>query len=100
MLKRRICWPQWGPGLVTVTDFLGTDYVAMLAATGLTCRPGTIVVADGPVSGGAVAWDAFVARATDVSLAEAARRRDGLGSEDLSDISSLRERRAHPRASS
>jgi len=73
--------------LVTVTDFLGTDYVAMLAATGIGLPAlGTIVLADGPISGNAISWDAFVARSTDESAAEAGRRRAVLGPDDLSDI--------------
>ncbi len=73
--------------LITVTDFLGTDYVAMVRATG-TDLPAlvTTVVAQGPVNGDAVTWDTFTARATGEALAEAAHRRDGLGAEDLSDI--------------
>ncbi len=73
--------------LVTVTDFLGTDYVAMLAATGSELPAlGTVVVADGPVSGDVMAWDAFMARATTESTAEAEKRRQHLSSEDISDI--------------
>ncbi|HEX3796895.1 MAG TPA: FadD3 family acyl-CoA ligase [Acidimicrobiales bacterium] len=73
--------------LVTVTNFLGTDYVAMLAATGTTLPGlGTTVVAEGPVRGGTMSWDAFAGRATGASAAEAARRRSNLGPDDLSDI--------------
>ena len=51
--------------LVTVTDFLGTDYVAMLGDAG-TELPDlvTIVVAHGPTRPGTEGWDAFMARAT------------------------------------
>ena len=44
--------------LVTVTDFLGTDYVAMLRATGVEL-PGlaTVVVAAGPTPDGTEDWD-------------------------------------------
>src|SRR3954452_8083094 len=57
--------------LVTVTDFLGTDYVAMLreADEELPALE-TIVVADGPAPAGTVGWDAFVATATPASLGE------------------------------
>jgi HIP---CoA ligase len=73
--------------LVTVTDFLGTDYVAMLAATDAALPAlATIVVADGPVEGDAISWDAFMAGGTEESAGEAVRRRNTLGPDDLSDI--------------
>jgi acyl-CoA synthetase (AMP-forming)/AMP-acid ligase II len=73
--------------LVTVTDFLGTDYVEMLAATG-TALPAleVTVVAHGPVSGTAVGWDDFLAGATPAALEEVDRRAEALGPEDRSDI--------------
>ena len=44
--------------LVTVTDFLGTDYLAMLGGTGAPLPDlQTTVVAHGPAPAGAVAWD-------------------------------------------
>ena len=47
--------------LLTVTDFLGTDYVAMLEASGAVLPAlETIVVADGPVRGDAQSWEDFV----------------------------------------
>src|SRR3954454_5742459 len=46
--------------LVTVTDFLGNDHVAMLRDSGEDLPAlGTIVVADGPTRPGTVAWDDF-----------------------------------------
>ncbi len=59
--------------LVTVTDFLGTDYVAMLTTAG-TELPDleTVLVARGPVPGGTVGWEAFVARDTPDGRAEVA----------------------------
>src|ERR1700722_4531316 len=50
--------------LVTVTDFLGTDYVAMLEDTGtpLTALR-TIVIAKGDLDGSAQSWQDFTARA-------------------------------------
>src|SRR3954462_4286527 len=52
--------------LVTVTDFLGTDYVAMLREGGVpTPALETVVVAHGPVAEGTVSWAQFVDRATD-----------------------------------
>jgi acyl-CoA synthetase (AMP-forming)/AMP-acid ligase II len=73
--------------LVTVTDFLGTDYLALLAGTG-TDLPDlqTIVVAQGPAPGDAVPWDGFRARATDTTRAEVDRRRAAVRADDPSDI--------------
>ena len=73
--------------LVTVTDFLGTDYVAMLAATG-SALPDleTIVVARGPAPEGTLAWDAFVARATTDGLADVGRRASAVTADDPCDI--------------
>jgi len=52
--------------LVTVTDFLGTDYVAMLAASGVELPSlRTTVIARGPAPSPAEAWGGFLARATD-----------------------------------
>ena len=82
--------------LVTVTDFLGTDYVAMLGATGVELPDlRTIVVARGPMpSEGSdtdrgrdlVPWDGFLARATAAGRDEVDRRSAAVGSDDPSDI--------------
>jgi acyl-CoA synthetase (AMP-forming)/AMP-acid ligase II len=77
--------------LVTVTDFLGSDYVAMLqAAEPAPARAlaslETVVVAHGPPSGSGVAWDDFMARATPKARAEVERRAAALGPEDRSDV--------------
>ncbi len=73
--------------LVTVTDFLGTDYVAMLAATGADLPAlTTVVAARGNPTGRAEAWQGFLDRATREGLAEVDRRRDALGPDDPSDI--------------
>ena len=73
--------------LVTVTDFLGTDYVAMLAAAGTEC-PGLadVVVAQGEAPAGTEPWEAFCAGATAASRDEAARRAGAVGTDDPSDI--------------
>jgi acyl-CoA synthetase (AMP-forming)/AMP-acid ligase II len=73
--------------LVTVTDFLGTDYVAMLTTAG-TELPDleTVVVARGPVPGGTVGWEAFVARDTPDGRAEVARRSAAVTPADPCDI--------------
>jgi len=73
--------------LVTVTDFLGTDYVAMLDATGVELPLlGTVVAARGDATGRAVSWGDFLARATPKALDEVARRTAALGADDRSDI--------------
>ena len=73
--------------LVTVSDFLGTDYVAMLEDTGVALPAlETIVAADGGASRRAVPWPDFLAGATPESVAEVQRRRAALGPDDPSDI--------------
>jgi acyl-CoA synthetase (AMP-forming)/AMP-acid ligase II len=73
--------------LVTVTDFLGNDYVAMLHETKAELPAlDTIVVARGPATEPAVGWSAFLDRATPESLAEVERRSAALGGDDPSDI--------------
>jgi acyl-CoA synthetase (AMP-forming)/AMP-acid ligase II len=73
--------------LVTVTDFLGTDYLAMLEETGAELPAlETIVVIDGPVPDRAESWAAFRDRATDDGRAEVDRRRAAVTADDPSDI--------------
>jgi acyl-CoA synthetase (AMP-forming)/AMP-acid ligase II len=73
--------------LVTVTDFLGTDYVAMLGDTG-TPLPAlqTIVIAKGNADGSAQSWRDFTARAAPNARAEVERRSTALRPDDPSDI--------------
>ncbi len=73
--------------LVTVTDFLDTDYLAMLEATG-TDLPDleTVVVARGDAPADTVGWAAFLERATDDTRATVDERRAALGPDDPSDI--------------
>ena len=73
--------------LVTVTDFLGTDYLGLLGASG-TPLPDlrTVVVARGPAPAGAVPWDRFLTGATGDARAEVERRSAGAGEGDVSDI--------------
>jgi acyl-CoA synthetase (AMP-forming)/AMP-acid ligase II len=73
--------------VVTTTDFLGTDYVQLLAAAGVQLpNLETIVVASGPTRDGATAWADFLARANEDALTEVDRRRDSVGPDDPSDI--------------
>ncbi|MGH9047652.1 MAG: AMP-binding protein, partial [Acidimicrobiales bacterium] len=73
--------------LVTVTDFLGHDYLAMLAESGVALPAlETVVVAGGTAEGPAVEWKRFLERATPASLAEVGRREASLGPDDPSDI--------------
>jgi HIP---CoA ligase len=61
--------------LVTVTDFLGTDHLALLEATGTELPDlDTVVVARGPAPEGATPWAGFLARATDDARAALDRR--------------------------
>ena len=62
--------------LVTVTDFLGNDYLGMLASSGIELPDlTTTVIARGSSRDGALDWDAFLATATPEGLAEVDRRR-------------------------
>jgi acyl-CoA synthetase (AMP-forming)/AMP-acid ligase II len=73
--------------LVTATDFLGTDYVAMLAGSGVELpNLETIVVASGPSREATTSWADFLARANAETLAEVDLRRDAISSDDPSDI--------------
>jgi len=71
--------------LVTVTDFLGTDYVGLLGDAQLPVLD-TIVVAAGNVPQGAESWASFMARGKTEAQSEAGRRAAALGLEDPSDI--------------
>ncbi|HWD55155.1 MAG TPA: FadD3 family acyl-CoA ligase [Acidimicrobiales bacterium] len=73
--------------LVTVTDFLGTDYVALLSRAGVTLPAlETIVVVRGQGSDDATDWDTFLGRVTPASLEEVQSRSAALGPDDPSDI--------------
>ena len=73
--------------LVTVTDFLETDYVQILRSTGAELPElGTIVVARGEAPDGTEPWAGFLGRATDAGRAIVDQRRLLLGPDDPSDI--------------
>ena len=73
--------------LVTVTDFLGTDYVAMLQACGVELPDlRTIVVARGTAPRDTESWTAFCKRATSAGREEITRRAAAVTADDVSDI--------------
>jgi len=73
--------------LVTVTDFLETDYVEMLRSTGVALPDLVMtVVARGGAPDGAESWDSFLGRAGDAERAIVDQRRARLGPDDPSDI--------------
>jgi len=73
--------------LVTVTDFVGTDYVGMLGDAGVALPDlETVVIARGGPSGSGVRWADFVSRASGADLSEVDRRRSVLGPDDPSDV--------------
>jgi acyl-CoA synthetase (AMP-forming)/AMP-acid ligase II len=73
--------------LITVTDFLGTDYVALLAKSSVELTAlEHIVIAAGPVPDAAISWDDFVGTPTADQLAEVEQRSAALDPEDPSDI--------------
>lgn len=73
--------------LITVTDFLGTDHLAMLKATGTELPDlDTVVVAHGAAPEGATPWAGFLERATDDARAALDRRRADVSGGYPSDI--------------
>jgi acyl-CoA synthetase (AMP-forming)/AMP-acid ligase II len=73
--------------LVTVTDFLETDYVAMVRGAEVELPAlATIVVAHGPAPAGTHPWAAFGSGATEAGLAALEARRVAVGPDDPSDI--------------
>jgi acyl-CoA synthetase (AMP-forming)/AMP-acid ligase II len=73
--------------LITVTDFLGTDYVEMLTESGIYLPDlQTVVVAHGPAATGAVDWGEFLGRGGTVSGTELHRRATAVGPDTPADI--------------
>ena len=73
--------------LVTATDFLGTDYVAMLRDTGASLPDlHTTVVVRGPVPSGAHGWSDFLAKSQGEYFEQLDGRIDALSVDDASDI--------------
>ena len=73
--------------LVTVTDFLGVDYLSMLRSTGARLPDlDTIVVASGASPEGACSWEAFVTGATGLATRHLERRASGVSPDHPADI--------------
>jgi acyl-CoA synthetase (AMP-forming)/AMP-acid ligase II len=72
--------------LVTVTDFLDTDYVALLARAGSPDCIDLTVVLRGPVPEGCVGWDDFLARAADVDPALVSARARAVAPDDVATV--------------
>ena len=84
--------------LITVTDFLGVDYVEALRTTGADLPAlGTTVVIDGPVPDGATGWSDQLAKVDDGDRAEVDRRSAALGPDDVSDILFTSGTTGHPK---
>jgi HIP---CoA ligase len=75
--------------LFTVTDFLDTDYVALLEEAGARDLVEEIVILEGGARDGTVAWSDFLARgdaAVDAHDAEVDRREAAITGDTMSDI--------------
>ncbi|HEX4862570.1 MAG TPA: AMP-binding protein, partial [Acidimicrobiales bacterium] len=73
--------------LVTVTDFVGTDYVALLRTSGKELPDlATVVVASGQAPAGTTRWEDFMLRATASARAEVDLRSASVSAGDPSDI--------------
>jgi acyl-CoA synthetase (AMP-forming)/AMP-acid ligase II len=83
--------------LFTVTGFLGTDYVALLRASGQALPDLKHTVLLRGNSAGALSWGEFISRGDVVPPAEGERRADSVTSEDLSDIIFTSGTTGHPK---
>jgi acyl-CoA synthetase (AMP-forming)/AMP-acid ligase II len=72
--------------LITVTDFLDTDYVALLDAAGVDTPLEATIVLRGAVPDGCVSWADFVASGSEVAAAAVDAALDNRSAADLSDI--------------
>lgn len=72
--------------LVTVTDFLDTDYVAMLEAARIPDCVEQVVVLAGPVPDGAIGWDDLLARGEEVGPEVTAARAAAIDPDDVSTV--------------
>jgi acyl-CoA synthetase (AMP-forming)/AMP-acid ligase II len=84
--------------LFTTTDFLDTDYVAMLRGSGESLPAlQRIVVTSGAVPSGADAWDSFLAGGEPVSDGDAEERARSVAPDDLSDVMFTSGTTGHPK---
>jgi acyl-CoA synthetase (AMP-forming)/AMP-acid ligase II len=72
--------------LFTVTDFLDTDYVALLQQASTEVDLDDIVILRGTVPGGCTAWSDFMARGEGVDQAAVEQRAVAIKGDDLCDI--------------
>jgi len=72
--------------LVTVTDFLDTDHVALLDAAGRPDCVRDVVVLSGPTPDGTIAWSDYLRAADDVDASAAAERAAAISPDDVSTI--------------
>lgn len=73
--------------LVTVSDFLGTDHLALLRSADVALPElSTVIDIQDGTGDGATRWTDFLARSTPTGLAEVDRRRAGMRSDDPADI--------------
>jgi acyl-CoA synthetase (AMP-forming)/AMP-acid ligase II len=72
--------------LCTVTDFLDTDYVAMLRDADVPDTLEQIVVLQGDAPDDTTSFADFLGRAAEVSVEDARARADAIGPDDIADI--------------
>jgi acyl-CoA synthetase (AMP-forming)/AMP-acid ligase II len=72
--------------LFTVTDFLDTDYVALLATGDPVPSVSTTVILRGAPAPGTIGWDDFLARGAEVPPDTVEARSAALRADDLSDV--------------
>jgi acyl-CoA synthetase (AMP-forming)/AMP-acid ligase II len=72
--------------LITVSDFLSTNYVELLRQAGEVPSLEETVVAHGPTVDATTSWDRFLGRAGSVAAEETRSRAGAIGPDDLCDI--------------
>jgi acyl-CoA synthetase (AMP-forming)/AMP-acid ligase II len=72
--------------LFTVTDFLETDYPALLTGDNAVESLERVVIISGEVRGACASWDSFIAAGSAIDIAEVRRRSAAVQPDDVSDI--------------
>jgi HIP---CoA ligase len=72
--------------LVTVTDFLDTDYVALLERAGRPACIDRTVVLRGPIPDGCVGWEGFLSGAAGLDPSVVGKRADAIAPDDVSTV--------------